>query len=194
MPRIRPLLLAVAVPVLAACADRASPTSPAVITPSLAESPSTNASLLVKMRDDCDPATFNAVLGPGACPGDSDQTFASFVSELRRTRTATAWRNKPVVFTAPVGTTLDVVNLGGEVHTFTHVAAFGGGIVNLLNDLAKTPVVAPECLNLAPTDFVPHGGRISIPTGGAAAGTHLYMCCIHPWMRTTGTLTDSTVT
>jgi hypothetical protein len=194
MLRLRSLLLAVAVPTMAACADRATPTSPMTLAPMLAESPSTDASLLIRMRDDCDPATFDAVLGAGACVGDGDQTFQSFIAELRATQTATAWRNRPAAFTAPVGTTLNVVNLGGEVHTLTHVAAFGGGIVHRLNDLSKNPIIAPECLTLAPTDFIPHGGRFSIPTGGTGpgVGTHLYMCCIHPWMRTTATLTDST--
>jgi len=35
------------------------------------------------------------------------------------------------------------VNRGGEVHTFTHVAAFGGGIVLPLNELSHNPTVAP---------------------------------------------------
>jgi hypothetical protein len=197
MLRLRSLIvLAVAAPALAACADDATPIGPVAAAPSLARSPSPEASLLIKMRDNCDPASFNAVLGPGTCVGDGTQTFASFIAELEATQTATAWRNKPVVFSAPVGTTLNVVNLGGEVHTLTHVAAFGGGIVKVLNDLSKLRPVAPECLQLAPSDFIPHGGRFSIPTGGTGpgVGTHLYMCCIHPWMQTTATLTPITGT
>ena len=34
------------------------------------------------MRDDCDPATFNAALRPGACVGNGDVTFQEFEAEL----------------------------------------------------------------------------------------------------------------
>jgi hypothetical protein len=50
---------------------------------------------------------------------------------------------------------LVAVNKGGETHTFTRVAEYGGGIVPFLNDLAQTPIVAPECS--AETTFVPPG-------------------------------------
>ncbi len=43
------------------------------------------------------------------------------------------------------------------MHTFTHVKAFGGGIVPLLNDLAGVPTPAPECLQLEDDDFVAPG-------------------------------------
>ena len=42
------------------------------------------------------------------------------------------------------GGTLAARNRGGEVHTFTEVATFGGGCIEALNDLlGLTPV--PEC-------------------------------------------------
>jgi hypothetical protein len=70
---------------------------------------------------------------------------------------------------------------GGEVHTFTHVAAFGGGIVPLLNDLAGVPNVAPECTSLAQGDFVTPGTTYEEDI--VDPGTQRFQCCIHPWMR-----------
>jgi hypothetical protein len=65
---------------------------------------------------------------------------------------------------------------GGELHTFTRVQNFGGGIVPLLNDLSGNPVVAPECAALGN----PAAGSTALP-----AGKTQFQCCIHPWMRTT---------
>jgi hypothetical protein len=75
------------------------------------------------------------------------------------------------------------INRGGEVHTFTEVEEFGGGIVPLLNQLSHNTAVAPECQALAPSDFVPAGGTTSDDV--EEAGVEHYQCCIHPWMRTT---------
>ncbi len=76
-------------------------------------------------------------------------------------------------------------NSGGEVHTFTEVAEFGGGIIQDLNDLTGNPVPAPECL--APNlEFIPAGG--SNDPDVEDIGEHKYMCCIHPWMRATVTV------
>jgi hypothetical protein len=78
---------------------------------------------------------------------------------------------------------LEVVNVGGEVHTFTPVAEFGGGFVVELNNLSGNPVPAPECLDFGSIQFLPAGSVT--PLGSLAEGTHRFMCCIHPWMRTT---------
>jgi hypothetical protein len=55
------------------------------------------------------------------------------------------------------------------------------GIIPDLNLLAGVPVQAPECLALAPGDFVPPGGFATDDV--EEEGTELYQCCIHPWMR-----------
>jgi hypothetical protein len=73
-----------------------------------------------------------------------------------------------------------VTNRGGEVHTFTEVEEFRGGIVANLNARAGVPDVAPECLNLAPGDFVAPGGTF---TETEEEGDEKYQCWIHPWMR-----------
>ena len=74
------------------------------------------------------------------------------------------------------------INRGGEVHTFTEVEEFGGGIVPPLNDLSHNPVVAPECASLDPDDFVAPGATYR-EEALEHAGTARFQCCIHPWMR-----------
>jgi hypothetical protein len=71
------------------------------------------------------------------------------------------------------------INNGGEVHTFTRVVDYGGGVVPFLNDLAGTPNVAPECV--AEGTFVPPGGTDSDTPD--KTGELKFQCCIHPWMR-----------
>ena len=46
----------------------------------------------VTMRDDCDPATFNAAVGPGTCVGDGDTTFAEFLDEVFSEESADKWK------------------------------------------------------------------------------------------------------
>ena len=191
MTRSRVALCVLISPLLAACADRAVPTAPAAQSPNLSSaSPVASATTVIKMRDNCDPITFNAIVGPGTCYGDGRTTFQAFIAELAATRRARLWKNAPDVVHASVGVTLDAVNVGGEVHTFTLVARYAGGIVPVLNQLSHIDHVAPECTQLEVDDFVPPGGHYIVPTGGSGpgVGTHLFQCCIHPWMRTTATL------
>lgn len=45
------------------------------------------------------------------------------------------------------GTSLPVMNTGGELHTYTEVEDFGGGVVPMLNQLSGKTTVTPECAN-----------------------------------------------
>ena len=137
----------------------------------------------VSVMDACDGPTFNAVIGPGTCARNGGVNFTEFVAQLTAHQSAGAWHNAPSQTDAWVGETLVAHNDGGETHTFTRVAQFGGGIVPFLNDLAGTPNVAPECLNLPPAEFMAPGGTDSELLD--QAGDIKYECCIHPWMRTT---------
>lgn len=141
----------------------------------------------IRLYDDCDPASFNAVLGDGACVGNGHTTFAEFIGELEETQDAHAWRNQPSAMHVNVGRPTLIENRGGETHTFTPVAAFGGGFVTELNGISGNPVPAPECLNFGTMVFIPAGGTEDGPTAGSAGltvGSHKFQCCIHPWMRT----------
>lgn len=137
--------------------------------------------VLVTMQDACDPETFNAVLGPGTCVRSGGVTFDRFLDELRRFGSIGPWRNAPSTAHVEAGQTFVAVNRGGETHTFTRVAEFGGGVVPLLNDLAHVPNVAPECTSLESDDFVPPGGTYREAV--ERTGTLKFQCCIHPWMK-----------
>ena len=139
----------------------------------------------VVMRDDCDPATFNAAIGPGTCVKSGSTTFTDFVGQLLAQGTAPAWRFSPAQLKLAAGGTVVGANKGGEDHTLTEVANFGGGCIEALNELlGLTPV--PECAGFPGgafgATFVPPGGTLSLTLG---PGTHRFECLIHPWMRTT---------
>lgn len=140
-----------------------------------------------RLLDDCEPTSFNAVLGDGACIGNGHTTFAEFIEELEETQDAHKWRNQPSQAHLNVGRPTEIENRGGEVHTFTRVAAFGGGFVNELNGISGNPVPAPECLNFGSIVFIPAGATEEGPTAGSSdmpVGISRFQCCIHPWMRT----------
>jgi hypothetical protein len=141
----------------------------------------------IRMYDDCEPTTFNAALGDGACVGNGHTTFDEFIAELAATQDAHKWKNQPSAMQLNTGRPTLIENRGGEVHTFTPVANFGGGFVNELNGISGNPVPAPECLNFGSIVFIPAGGAEEGPTAGSSelpVGSHKFQCCIHPWMRT----------
>jgi hypothetical protein len=53
------------------------------------------------------------------------------------------WDFEPDTVNIKKGTTLSVVDQGGEPHTFTEVAQFGGGFIPVLNAPGEETV--PEC-------------------------------------------------
>lgn len=138
--------------------------------------------IVVNMQDACDPDTFNEALqNPEACVRAGGVKFDQFIADLTRLGFIGPWHFAPSRANVTVGQTFVATNKGGEAHTFTEVADFGGGIVPLLNDLAHVPNVAPECLALESDDIVPPGGTYRETV--AQAGHLKFQCCIHPWMR-----------
>jgi hypothetical protein len=141
----------------------------------------------IRMYDDCEPTSFNAVLGDGTCIGNGHTTFDEFIAELTETQDAHKWRNQPSQMHLNIGRPTIIENRGGEVHTFTPVAQFGGGFIPDLNGISGNPVPAPECLNVPALVFIPAGATEEGPTAGSSelpVGTTRFQCCIHPWMRT----------
>jgi len=132
----------------------------------------------VTLFDACDPTTFNAAVGPGACTRSGGVSFDNFVAELTRHHSAGAWHFAPSQVTMKVGELLVANNRGGEAHTFTEVEEFGGGKVQFLNNLVGLTTIAPECAQ-----------SVDIAPGASShekeddAGVEKYQCCIHPWMR-----------
>jgi len=141
---------------------------------------------VVQVRDDCDPATFNAGPpdGPGLghiCDGDGGTTFGEFIAELQATQVAEKWRFNPDQMSEPRN--IVAHNRGGETHSFTKVAQFGGGVVDVLNTLSGNTKLATECfLPTAGPTFIPPGADLKVD---GVLGGDKYQCCIHPWMRTT---------
>jgi len=153
---------------------------------------------VVRMQGPCDPASFNAAVGPGTCIGNGTITFNHFINELTNAHKVGAWLFDPTTGMVQSGTVLSLENRAGEVHTFTKVKEFGGGFVAPLNALSGTPVPAPECAiatvgGLIPkpespsnifvealtTEAGPTAGGPLLPSGT----TTKWQCCIHPWMK-----------
>ena len=136
--------------------------------------------------DECDPATFNAALGPDFCKNvavGAATKFGDFFAKAAAGTPDPNWDFEPDVVHIKKGTTLSVVDQGGEPHTFTEVAHFGGGFIPDLNGGEPT---VPECAggfsNLAVARTRILQGSHSQFTG-LSKGEHLFECCIHPWMR-----------
>jgi hypothetical protein len=145
--------------------------------------------VIVNMHDNCDPGTFNAMLGAGTCVGRGGLTFDNFIAQLTRHGFVGSWHFAPKTVSAKRGERFLVVNRGGEEHTFTEVEEFGGGIVASLNELAHLPNVAPECLALGADDFVAPGQTFH--EGIESDEEEKYQCCIHPWMRLSTRVSDT---
>jgi plastocyanin len=181
--------------VIVGCENRSQPVSPSTVAnePSAVSQPSAGVAgpaqlaakrpsqHVVSLFDACDPETFNAALGEGACTRSGGVRFDTFLEQLGRHHSIGAWHFAPSNVTMKVGELLVATNRGGEVHTFTEVEEFGGGVVDQLNQLTGLTEVAPECAALA--------GRGRIAPGASSteeeeeAGVEKYQCCIHPWMR-----------
>jgi plastocyanin len=94
------------------------------------------------------------------------------------------WDFEPDTPSIKQGTTVVVVDQGGEPHTFTEVEKFGGGFVTGLNAPGEETV--PECAGgfstvaVAKTRIL-QGSQLHVT--GLSKGEHHFQCCIHPWMR-----------
>ena len=150
--------------------------------------------------DECDPPSFNALLGEsggGFCHNVSLAAlgFATTLSDLltvaengnpETNPETSGWDFEPDQLTIKQGEVVSVVDEGcGEPHTFTEVKAFGNGFLPPLNPGSATSVI-PECsggfknIAVARTRVV-QGSRLDV--SGLSKGKHLFQCCIHPWMR-----------
>ena len=142
--------------------------------------------------DECDPTTFNAALGPDFCKNVALAAlgYATTLSDLFQKagegHPDAGWDFEPDTLHIKEGTTVSVVDQGGEPHTFTEVAHFGGGFITGLNPPGENTV--PECaggfskVRVARTRILQAS---TVEITGLKKGKHLFECCIHPWMRVT---------
>jgi len=139
--------------------------------------------------DECDPVTFNAVLGPDFCKNVAlaalgyATTLSELFGEAGNGTPDPGWDFEPDTVKIKEGTILTVVDQGGEPHTFTEVAKFGGGFIADLNHGEAT---VRECAGgfknvaVAKTRIL-QGSQTQVTN--LSKGEHLFECCIHPWMR-----------
>jgi plastocyanin len=128
------------------------------------------------------------MLGPDFCKNVALGAVTSFSKLFKEAADGTPdpnWDFEPDVLTIREGTVLNVANEGGEPHTFTEVAHFGGGFIEPLNGREAT---VPECAGgfgnvaVARTRIL-QGSSVNVSR--LAKGQHTFQCCIHPWMRVT---------
>jgi plastocyanin len=146
----------------------------------------TNTAQIVAL-DECDPSTFNAALGPDFCKNVTLGAFTTLSDLFAKATAGTpdpGWDFEPDAMKIKEGTILSVVDQGGEPHTFTEVAHFGGGFVPGLNAPGEETV--PECtcgfsnVAVASTRIL-QGSTVQV--ANLSKGEHYFQCCIHPWMR-----------
>jgi len=139
--------------------------------------------------DECDPTTFNAAAGPDFCKNISLGSFTTLSKLFAEAAAGTPdpnWDFEPDTVQLKTGGTLTVVNQGGEPHTFTEVAKFGGGFIPGLN--LPGQATAPECAGgfsrvaVAKTRIL-QGSQTKVTN--LSNGEHKFQCCIHPWMHVT---------
>ena len=149
------------------------------------ENPATPAQVVA--LDECDPATFNAALGPDFCHNVTLGAFTTLSDLFAKAAAGTpdpGWDFEPDTLNIKKGTPIIAVDQGGEPHTFTEVAQFGGGFIPVLN--APGEDVVPECVGgfanvaVAKTRIL-QGSQLQVT--GLSKGKHFFQCCIHPWMR-----------
>jgi hypothetical protein len=185
------VLLAVAATAAVACESRDSlPASPSLsgaghtisaVTPAQFAAV-TEHGKSITLFDGCDPETFNdpvTGVGPGTCTRPGGVRFQSFLDQVRDHHSVGAWHMAPGQAIIQLGDVLEALNQGGEVHTFTEVANFGGGFFQPLNDLGGFGAPVPECLQ---NPQLLHPGDTFHETTDEV-GVEKYQCCIHPWMR-----------
>jgi len=134
----------------------------------------------VDILDDCDASDPGWTPTGGCTLPDGEVTLAEFNALLTSVHSSAvvghpAWTMSPTYLSLTVGEKFKVRNQGGRAHTFTEVAAYGGGFVPPLN-VGMTP--APEC-----TGALPIAPGMQRDVLVSSPGLHLFQCCIHPWMR-----------
>jgi hypothetical protein len=146
----------------------------------------------IDLLDDCDPRIaggWNTATDLTQCVQEEGAVTRTEFNDFRFSPLSLSvvghpsWTIAPTFATAEPDERLRVRNAGGRGHTFTEVAAFGGGFLG--NPPGSAPInqgltIAEECRD-AVDDVIPPGGRITV--SGLGLGNHKFQCCIHPWMR-----------
>src|SRR3954462_10444621 len=122
---------------------------------------------VVKVRDACDPASFNAGLGEGFCVregGGPRVELDDALATLAERGSVPKWSFSRERMTLDRGEDLVVrFDRGGETHTFTQVAQFGPGCGPEINQLmgADGPPAA-SCAEIGPTAVGPMNEELDV--------------------------------
>src|SRR5438128_120270 len=110
MSRHRIIAVAVSLAGLTACSDSTAPArsgAEPTLSPrgtSLAERGRALPERAINILDKCDPASFNATVGPGTClRTEAGITFPDFIAQLSRLHNVPAWRFEPGSVTLTLG-------------------------------------------------------------------------------------------
>ena len=144
----------------------------------------------ILIHDECSPS-FNQPppdgAGPGTCTRNGGVPFPRFIDQFARLHQVQEWHFTPDDVALKPGHAFVATNVGGELHSFTEVDAFGGGVVPPLNAFAGA--TRPECATAFSAFLGGAGPSSSFVLPGQStqpdvpSGTELYQCCIHPWMH-----------
>jgi hypothetical protein len=146
---------------------------------------STPQNRVLELRDECDPASFNAEFGPGFCTrAQGSVSLDEFREELADGGSG-AWWIRQRAITLDEGDTLQAKNVGGIVHTFTEVSKFGKGCIPEWNTAISETVDNCDFGTFLAT-IVPQGTINS--KQALSVGVHKFECLVHPWMRTVVTV------
>ncbi len=152
------------------------------ITPAQASGPDNR---VLELRDDCDPASFNAEFGDGFCTNDTGSVSLDEFREELADGGDGAWWIRQRAITLDRGDTIQAENVGGIVHTFTEVSKFGKGCIPEWNTAIKETVDNCDFGKFVAT-IVPQG--TSNTAQALSVGVHRFECLVHPWMRTVVTV------
>jgi hypothetical protein len=154
--------------------------------------------VVIDTQDACDEASFNAAGIPCHRIDGSGKrvTLDDLFARVVKDKAHGAWRFHSDDVKVKAGEPVQVrLGRGGEFHTFTKVARFGPGCVDVLNaPIFGSPDLGPECAPVdtpggpVPAPFVfdgipTDGSTVQIPAAKLTRGTNRFECMIHPWMK-----------
>jgi hypothetical protein len=116
------------------------------------EAPQTPAQVVA--LDECDPATFNAALGPAFCHNvalGASTTLKDLFDKAIAGTPDPNWDFEPDVVSIKKGTPIIVVDQGGEPHTFTEVAHFGEALLKTSMEERSWHQNVPVGLKISPS-------------------------------------------
>ena len=123
---------------------------------------------------------------PGLCTKSTGSvSLPDFRAQLAKGGSG-AWWIRQHEITLDAGDSVAATNVGGIIHTFTEVQAYGKGCVPEWNTAIKETVDNCDFFGKFLPTLVPSGTTNEKQV--LPVGVHLFQCLVHPWMRTVVTV------